>query len=146
MRHWPLTLTMVAVTAIGCAKKQAEPTAFNTAPDRSLSQLDTAPSGTTDPYATDPYATDPYVSDTASRTWDRGGETRTGGGQPETTLIADAGRTGARTHVVQKGDTLYKLARQYYNNQSKWKDIWEANKTRVPNKDKLEVGTRLIIP
>lgn len=146
MRPWPLALTMIALVAVGCAKKQAEPTAFNEPVDRPLSQMDTTPTTTTDPYALDPYATDPYVSDTAARSWARGSEPGAGGRQPDTTLIGDAGRSGARTHVVQKGDTLYKLARQYYNDQSKWKDIWQANKTRVPNKDKLEVGTKLIIP
>jgi nucleoid-associated protein YgaU len=68
------------------------------------------------------------------------------------TAAAGAGKAlppdakGGRTHVVQKGDTLYKLARQYYGSEKRWKEIWEANKTRVPNKDKLEVGTKLIIP
>ncbi|MGD8450200.1 MAG: LysM domain-containing protein [Phycisphaerae bacterium] len=53
---------------------------------------------------------------------------------------------GARTHVVCKGDTLYRLARQYYNDQSKWKVIWEANRAAVPDKNVLRIGTRLTIP
>ncbi len=52
-----------------------------------------------------------------------------------------------RTHVVQKGDTLYKLARDYYDgDQSKWKLIHEANLDKIPNKDKLKPGTELVIP
>lgn len=54
--------------------------------------------------------------------------------------------TPPTTHVVQKGDTLYKLARQYYNNQSMWKKIWEANRDVVPNPNQLNVGTTLQIP
>jgi len=52
----------------------------------------------------------------------------------------------AQTHVVAKNDTLYSLARQYYGDQSKWKVIWEANKDKIPNKDKLKPGTELTIP
>jgi len=54
--------------------------------------------------------------------------------------------TGGRVYVVQKGDTLYKLARRFYNDQSRWRDIWEANRTRVPDPDRLRVGMKLIIP
>jgi nucleoid-associated protein YgaU len=52
-----------------------------------------------------------------------------------------------RTHVVQKDDTLFKLARHYYDgDQSKWKAIWEANMDKIPDKDKLKPGTELVIP
>jgi nucleoid-associated protein YgaU len=52
-----------------------------------------------------------------------------------------------RTHTVAKGDTLYSLARQYYDgDQSKWKDIWEANLDKIVDKDKLKPGTELVIP
>ena len=146
MRPWLPAMSLIALVSFGCAKKQAQPVAHSEQSEPPLTQFDTSPRGTTDPYATDPYATDPYASDTAAPSWSRGTEPKSGGGTKETTLIDDAGRSGTRTHVVQKGDTFYKLARQYYNDQSKWKDIWEANKTRVPDKNKLEVGTKLIIP
>lgn len=51
-----------------------------------------------------------------------------------------------RTHVVSKGDTLIKLSRYYYGNDPGWKDIWEANRNRVPNPNQLPVGMKLIIP
>lgn len=54
--------------------------------------------------------------------------------------------SSGRTYVVAKGDTFYKLARQFYSNQSRWRDIWNANKSRVPNPDHLPIGTKLIIP
>ncbi len=67
---------------------------------------------------------------------------------PPTTPAPLPGKvTGAgKIHVVQKGDTLFKLARQYYNDQSQWKRIYEANRNQIPNKDVLRVGQKLIIP
>ncbi|MCC7291379.1 MAG: LysM peptidoglycan-binding domain-containing protein [Phycisphaerales bacterium] len=53
---------------------------------------------------------------------------------------------GGRTHVVAKGDTLYSLARQYYGNQSKWRDILEANRAQISNPDQIKVGQKLVIP
>lgn len=66
---------------------------------------------------------------------------------PPTTPAPLPGMTGAgKIHVVQRGDTLFKLARQYYNDQSQWKRIYEANQSQLPNKDVLRVGQKLIIP
>jgi nucleoid-associated protein YgaU len=53
---------------------------------------------------------------------------------------------GGQVYTVQKGDTLYKLARRFYNDQARWRDIWEANKTRLRDPDTLLVGMKLIIP
>jgi len=57
-----------------------------------------------------------------------------------------AAPAGGRTHTVQKGDTLYKLARQYYNDQAKWKDIYEANRAEMGDPNRIRVGQRLVIP
>ncbi len=54
--------------------------------------------------------------------------------------------SGARTHVVRKGETLYELARRYYANQSRWRDIWQANRSQLPDPNKLRVGMELVIP
>lgn len=51
-----------------------------------------------------------------------------------------------RTHTVQKGDTLIKLARRYYNNEADWKKIYNANKNTIPNPNAVSQGTVLIIP
>jgi len=49
-------------------------------------------------------------------------------------------------HVVAKRDTLYSLARKYYGNQSKWKEIYEANRPSISNPNKIFVGQKLLIP
>lgn len=52
----------------------------------------------------------------------------------------------ARTHRVQKGDTLFKLAREYYNDTSRWRGIYKANQAVLPNEYSLTPGQLLHIP
>ncbi|NUQ50043.1 MAG: LysM peptidoglycan-binding domain-containing protein [Phycisphaerae bacterium] len=85
------------------------------------------------------------------------GSPRSGAGAPESAAIKPAppppdtsgdevlAPSGARTYVVQKGDTLSSLARKFYGDQKRWKDIYQANK-QLTNPNKLPVGTKLIIP
>ncbi len=56
-------------------------------------------------------------------------------------------RTAAgRMHTVKPGDTLSKLAQQYYNNRAKWRDIFAANRGVMRNESDLRVGMELRIP
>jgi len=59
---------------------------------------------------------------------------------------APTSESGSRFHTVQKKDTLYSLARQYYGDQSRWKDIYQANKGDISDPNKIRVGQRLAIP
>lgn len=52
----------------------------------------------------------------------------------------------ARRHTVGKGDTLSKLALQYYNNRAKWRDIYAANRDVMKNEGDLKAGMVLKIP
>ena len=52
----------------------------------------------------------------------------------------------ARYHTVVKKDTLYSLARQYYGDQSKWKEIYATNRTDISDPNRISVGQRLLIP
>ena len=52
-----------------------------------------------------------------------------------------------RAYTVQKGDTLFALARRFYNGDAaKWRVIYEANKTAIPNRDVIKIGQSLTIP
>ncbi len=51
-----------------------------------------------------------------------------------------------RSHVVQSGDTLFSVSRQYYNAPDRWKDILEANDKTIDDPGKLKVGQTLVIP
>lgn len=63
-----------------------------------------------------------------------------------------------KTYTVKKGDTLWGIARAYYGNGSKWKTLYEVNKTVIENTAKkygkksssnghwIYPGTKLVIP
>jgi len=55
---------------------------------------------------------------------------------------------GARTHVIQKGDSLWKIASQYYDVDipGAVKKIQEANPQKAANPANLKLGDELIIP
>lgn len=60
---------------------------------------------------------------------------------------AKAHRTSpGRAHRAQQGDTLYKLARTYYGDESQWKKIYNANHDVFGQRETLEPGDVLIIP
>ncbi len=52
----------------------------------------------------------------------------------------------SRYHVVAKKDTLFKLARMYYSDASRWRDIYEANRGEIEDPDKIYIGQQLLIP
>ena len=51
-----------------------------------------------------------------------------------------------RTHRVVQGDSLYALARCYYDDARRWKDIYEANRDRLSTPDLLRIDQVLVIP
>lgn len=53
---------------------------------------------------------------------------------------------GARTYVVQSGDTLASIARKFYKSPARWKDIQDANYYSLTGTPKLKPGQTLIIP
>lgn len=51
-----------------------------------------------------------------------------------------------KKHVVEQGDSLYKLAEKYYKDGSKWSKILDANKRILKDQKSLKVGQELVIP
>jgi nucleoid-associated protein YgaU len=49
-------------------------------------------------------------------------------------------------HKVVKGETLGKIAKQYYNDSSKYKQIFEANTDILKNPDLIQIDQVLTIP
>lgn len=58
---------------------------------------------------------------------------------------ADAAKT-TRTYVVQSGDSLSKIAKQFYGEANAWNRIFEANKDVIKNPDLIQPGWKLRIP
>ena len=54
--------------------------------------------------------------------------------------------SSGRAHRAQQGDTLYKLARTYYGDESQWRKIYNANQDVFGQREELEPGDVLIIP
>lgn len=60
---------------------------------------------------------------------------------------ASSGSTaGGVKYVVQSGDTLSGISRQFYGSPGKWARIAAANPTSIPNPDRLTVGVEIVIP
>jgi tetratricopeptide (TPR) repeat protein len=57
-----------------------------------------------------------------------------------------AKKSGNRTYVVQRGDTLFSISRKFYKSVTRWKEIRDANKKKIDDPAKLEPGEILTIP
>lgn len=61
-------------------------------------------------------------------------------------LIVDNPEPEARLHTVKSGETLSKIAKQYYGNAMKYMVIFEANRPMLENPDLIYPGQVLRIP
>jgi nucleoid-associated protein YgaU len=52
----------------------------------------------------------------------------------------------AQYYVVQKGDSLSRIAKEYYGDMSLYPKIFEANRDILDDPDKIKPGQRLRIP
>ena len=52
----------------------------------------------------------------------------------------------ARTYTVQPGDNLSKISKQFYGDANKYMKIFEANKDKLSDPDKIRAGIDLVIP
>ena len=68
------------------------------------------------------------------------------GTQPTTLAAFEPAKSAQKIHVVAKGDTLFKLARVYYKDASRWKDIYQANQSTLADPNLIRVGQELVIP
>jgi nucleoid-associated protein YgaU len=70
------------------------------------------------------------------------------GGAPVAAESAkDAAKDAGNTYTVQKGDTLMAIARKFYNSDTDWKRILEANPSSLKGEPaNLKTGMKLVIP
>jgi LysM repeat protein len=68
--------------------------------------------------------------------------------QPQQAQAASASSGGSsnRTYTVKPGDTLSKIAKEYYGNANEYNKIFQANQDKLQSPDKIQVGQELVIP
>ncbi len=64
--------------------------------------------------------------------------------QPVTPAAAMTYASGSRTHIVNRGDTLWSIARRNYGSGRMWHQIADANPGVDPHR--LRIGQRLVVP
>jgi nucleoid-associated protein YgaU len=52
----------------------------------------------------------------------------------------------AQSYTVQSGDTLSKIAKQFYGNAGSYMEIFNANRDKLSDPDKIQPGQNLVIP
>lgn len=57
-----------------------------------------------------------------------------------------AAETPQRTHTVKSGDTLWKIAQTYYGSGGQFPKIFDANRDKLSDPDKINVGQVLTVP
>lgn len=55
-------------------------------------------------------------------------------------------KVSTKTYVVQKNDSLWKIAKEQLGSGYRWKYIYELNKDKIKNPDKLKAGMTILIP
>jgi peptidoglycan-associated lipoprotein len=64
----------------------------------------------------------------------------------EQETIESAPRATTREYTIQKNDSLWKIAQKEMGNGKRWQYLYELNKDRIKNPNKLKKGTVIIIP
>jgi len=57
-----------------------------------------------------------------------------------------AASSAPRIYTVKPGDSLSKISREFYGDANKYMKIFEANKDKLTDPNKVNVGTELLIP
>ena len=59
---------------------------------------------------------------------------------------AGGSTSGARTYTVKPGDSLSKISQEFYGQANQYMKIFEANKDKLADPDKVRAGMQLVIP
>lgn len=60
--------------------------------------------------------------------------------------VTSTAPAATQTYTVVSGDTLSKIAKQFYGNANRWHDIFDANRDQISNPDLIRPGQVLKIP
>jgi nucleoid-associated protein YgaU len=129
---WML-VAVLAMGVIGCEKKRAED---------ELPQIDPAELEASAPPPEAVPATPSVMGPGTAGTPAVEVETPSTGPATATPPVGGAGQT----YTMQRGDTLYSLARRFYGDGKLWTRIADANKDKIRDVTAIPVGTVLVIP
>ncbi len=93
-----------------------------------------------------------HVSGTAKTQYEKNliwDSIKAAGGESPSDIVADiavADTTVYARHTVKSGETLGKIAKHYFKDPMKYKQIFEANTDILKNPDLIHPGQELIIP
>ena len=59
---------------------------------------------------------------------------------------AGGGQGGGQTYEVKSGDNLSKISKQFYGDAGEYMRIFYANRDKLKDPDKIQVGQQLVIP
>lgn len=66
--------------------------------------------------------------------------------KPQVKSPTAAAPAAARSYTVKSGDSLSKIAKQFYGNASEWNKIYKANTDKIKDPDVIHPGQQIIIP
>jgi LysM repeat protein len=59
---------------------------------------------------------------------------------------AGGGQGGGQTYEVKSGDNLSKISKQFYGDPNEYMRIFYANRDKLRDPDKIQIGQQLVIP
>jgi outer membrane protein OmpA-like peptidoglycan-associated protein len=60
--------------------------------------------------------------------------------------VASEVKVSTREYIIQKGDTLSRIAQKEMGGAHRWKYLYEMNKDKIKNPNKLKAGLKIMIP
>ncbi|HXG64905.1 MAG TPA: LysM peptidoglycan-binding domain-containing protein [Blastocatellia bacterium] len=67
-------------------------------------------------------------------------------GQPVAAQGQNVQAQAGQTYTVKRGDTLSKISKQFYGDANEYMRIFYANRDKLQDPDKIQVGQQLVIP
>lgn len=93
-----------------------------------------------------------HISGTAKNQYEKNllwDEIKKAGGENPADIVADIAVEDTSVyanHTVEKGETLGKIAKHYYGDAMKYKEIFDANTNILKSADLIHPGQELVIP
>jgi len=60
--------------------------------------------------------------------------------------VESAVKVSTKEYIIKKGDTLSKISKDQLGGGHRWKYLYELNKTRIKDPNKLKAGQKILIP